>query len=241
MKAFIFAAGLGTRLFPYTKSQPKALVPLLGKPMLQHLILKLKSYHITDIIINIHHFGQQIIDFLNENNHFGCQITISDERDLLLNTGGGLKKALSYLVDGEDLLVHNVDILSDLHFNDLMQFHKKQQATISLLVQKRNTSRYLLFNKEKELCGWLNKKTGAKIPDEIKPANYHEFAFNGIHIINKKALELFPEEDSFPLIPVYLKISQSKKISAFEMEDQFWLDLGKPETIKIAENWLKNV
>lgn len=240
MKAFIFAAGLGTRLFPYTKSQAKAMVPLLGKPMLEHLILKLKEYQINDIIINIHHFGDQIIDFLKENSAFGCNIILSDERELLLNTGGGLKKALNYLDKDEDLLVHNVDILSDVNLNHLFQFHQNNKSIASLLVQNRITSRYLLFNQENDLCAWVNKKTGECIPSDIDISSFREFAFNGIHIVNQKALEFFPHEDSFPLIPVYLKMSQSNKIKAFEMKDEFWLDLGKPECIEIAEKWLGN-
>jgi len=240
LKAFIFAAGLGTRLFPYTKSQAKAMVPLLGKPMLEHLILKLKENQIIDIIINIHHFGDQIIDFLKENSNFGCNITISDERKLLLDTGGGLKKVLQYLDEEEDLLVHNVDILSDIDFNSFIQFHKNNKSLASLLVQNRKTSRYLLFNQENNLCAWVNKKTGESIPSNIDLSAFQEFAFNGIHIVNKKALDFFPDEDSFPLIPVYLNMSPSNRIKAFEMKDEFWLDLGKPECIEIAENWLRN-
>lgn len=240
MKAFIFAAGLGTRLFPYTKSQPKAMVPLLGKPMLELLILKLKENHIRDIIINIHHFGEQIIDFLTANKNFDCNIIISDERDLLLNTGGGLKKALSFLDEEEDLLVHNVDVLSDLNFTELIRFHRENQAIASLLVQKRITTRYLLFNENNELCAWINKKTGESIPSNIDLSKYQEFAFNGIHIVNKNALRYFPNEASFPLIPVYLNICQQQKISALEMKNPFWLDLGKPESIQVAENWLNN-
>lgn len=240
MKAFIFAAGLGTRLFPYTQSRPKAMVPILGKPMIEHLILKLKKHQITDIIINIHHFGEQIIDFLGKNNDFGCNITISDERDLLLNTGGGLKKILELLDKDEDVLVHNVDVLCDLDFSELIKFHQENESIASLLVQKRNTSRYLLFNDSNELCAWVNKKTGETIPSSIELSDYQEFAFSGIHMVNKKALAYFPEEESFGLIPVYLEMSKGQKISAMEINNNFWLDLGKPEAIEIADKWLKN-
>lgn len=238
MKAFIFAAGLGTRLYPYTESIPKALVPLQGKPMLGHLIMKLKSFGITDIIINIHHYGEQIISYLKENNDFGCHIIISDEREELLDTGGGLKKALSLLEDGEDLLVHNVDILTDFDLNKMMLQHKNSNAKVTLLVQNRSTSRYLLFDEQNKLCAWTNIKTKETKPVNINIENYKPFAFNGIHIINKSTLRYFNKEDTFPIIPVYIEMSQSEEINAMEIDDSFWMDLGKPEAIVKAHKWM---
>ena len=240
MKALIFAAGLGTRLYPYTSDRPKALVPIAGKPMLQHIILKLKNSGIREFIINIHHFGDQIIQFLEENNNFGCQMTISDEREKLLDTGGGLKKALSYLNENEDLLVHNVDIWTDFDLSLLINHHKQSKSLVSLLVQNRKTSRYLLFEKEEKwLRGWMNKKTGEKIPEDLMIENFNAFAFNGIHIINASAKNLFPETDAFPLIPVYLKLAEKEKLSAIEFRGSFWLDLGKAEQLSKAEKLIK--
>jgi len=240
LKALIFAAGLGTRLYPFTSDRPKALVPVAGKPMLQHIIIKLKTFGITDFIINIHHFGDQIIQFLKENENFGCTIHISDERDQLLDTGGGLKKALYELNKNEDLLVHNVDVWTNYNLSKLIAHHKQSHSLISLLVQSRDTSRYLLFDKkENTLKGWLNKKTGEKIPDFINPKHHNPLAFNGIHIINSHVKKLFPVEDSFPLIPVYLNLSQRIKISALEFDNSYWLDLGKVEQIEKAEILLK--
>ena len=240
MKAFIFAAGLGTRLYPYTKSAPKALVPLQGIPMLGHLILKLKSFGIIDIIINIHHFGEQIISYLEENENFGCHIIISDERKELLDTGGGLKKALNMLEDGEDLLVHNVDILSDFDLNILIDRHKKSKSKVTLLVQDRKTSRYLLFDEQNKLHGWTNIKTGETKPTNIEVKNYRPFAFNGIHVINKSSLPYFNEENAFPIIPIYIEMSQQEEIKAVEIDDSFWMDLGKPKAIDKANKWMSS-
>ena len=240
MKAFIFAAGLGTRLYPFTSNQPKALVAIEGKPMLEHIILKLKTFGITSFIINIHHFGEQIIQFLEEKQNFGCQIIISDERQKLLDTGGGLKKALTYLGKNEDLLVHNVDVWTNYNLNLLMEHHKETHSLISLLVQKRNTSRYLLFDKkEMVLKGWINKKTSKKLPPDINIEQYSAFAFNGIHIINSHALKYFQSNGKFPLIPEYLQIAQSQKITAIDITNAYWLDLGKAEQITEAEKMIR--
>lgn len=240
MKALIFAAGLGTRLKELTQNKPKALVEVNGKPMLQMVIEKLKSNSITDIYINIHHFGEQIVQFLEKNNHFGCNIKISDERNFLLNTGGGLKKVLQELKDEEDLLIHNVDILTDFNLNSFIKFHKRNKSIASLLVKKRETSRYLLFNEQMELKAWKNIKTGEIKPNEQKgQANkFKQLAFSGIHIINQKALNYFPESEAFEIIPEYLKIAQKEKIKALEMKCELWMDLGKPETILKAESFL---
>lgn len=241
MKALIFAAGLGTRLKDLTKDKPKALVEVNGKPMLQIIIEKLKAFNIEDIFINIHHFGDQIISFLEQNNNFNCNILISDERDQLLNTGGGLKKVLKKLNENENLLIHNVDILTDVDLNAFIKMHQRNKNIASLLVKKRNTSRYLLFNEQMELKAWKNIKSG-----EVKPAilaneikNLKAFAFSGIHIINQQALNYFPNEDVFEIIPEYLKIAQKEKIEAKEMKCEFWMDLGKPEAIEKATAYLK--
>ena len=240
MKAFIFAAGLGTRLFPYTESTPKALVPLQGKPMLGHLILKLKSFGIQDIIINIHHYGDKIISYLEDNENFGCNIIISDEREELLDTGGGLKKALNMLEDDEDLLVHNVDILTDFDLNKLINQHQNSNSKVTLLVQNRSTSRYLLFNEQNKLKGWTNTKTGETKPANLNIEIYNLFAFNGVHMINKNTLPYFNKENAFPIIPIYIAMSQKEEIKAVEIDNSFWMDLGKPEAIDKANKWMSS-
>ena len=156
----IFAAGTGSRLKPYTDHIPKALIPIDGKPMLEHIILKLKAAGFTEIIINVHHLGEQIIEFLTGKDNFGITIHISDERDYLLDTGGGIKHAAQFLQGDEPFLVHNVDIISNVDLKALYQHHLDTNPLATLLVSKRDTSRYLLFNKENKLSGWRNKETG---------------------------------------------------------------------------------
>ena len=156
----IFAAGLGTRLKPLTDRIPKALVPVNGIPMLQHVILKLKQAGFTEIVINIHHFGEQIISFLQAHQNFGIMVRISDEREELLDTGGGIKKAIPFFSGNEPFLVHNVDILSDTDLKALYDYHRQSTNDATLLVSQRETSRYLLFDKDNaRLCGWINKQT----------------------------------------------------------------------------------
>ncbi len=241
----IFAAGLGNRLKPLTDTTPKALVPINGKPMLEHVILKLKACGFTDLIINIHHFGEQILDFLRANNNFGVDINISDERDYLLDTGGAIKKAQVYLQGNEPFLVHNVDILSNLDLKALYEEHASNEddVTATLLVSQRNTSRYLLFN-ENTLCGWRNRDT-----NEIKsfypnfdPSRYDEYAFGGIHVISQNIFDWMDEwTGKFSIIHFYLSICAKAKIKSYVAKDLDWLDVGKPETVVLAEKWLKEI
>ena len=168
MKAMIFAAGLGTRLRPLTDIMPKALVPVAGKPMLERVILRLKKAGFDDITINIHHFGGQIVEFLHANNSFGLNIHISDERDMLLDTGGGVKKACPFLDGNEPFLVHNADILTDIDLTTFYRHHQDSNAEATLLVSERKTSRYLLFDDSYNLHGWINKST-----QEIKPEGFN--------------------------------------------------------------------
>ena len=171
MKAMIFAAGLGSRLKPLTDTKPKALIEVAGKPMLEHVILKLKASGFNEIVINVHHFADQILDFLQANHNFGVDIHISDETEELLDTGGGLEKAGKYFIsscheDKNGILLHNVDILSNCNLQDLIRFHQQTpDVYATMLVSRRITSRYLLFDDNNLLCGWINKTTG-----EVKPA-----------------------------------------------------------------------
>ena len=237
----IFAAGLGSRLKPLTDNMPKALVPVAGKPMLEHVILKLKEAGFDQIVINIHHLGQQIIDFLQANNNFGVKIYISDERDYLLDTGGGIKKAALFLQGDEPFLVHNVDILSNVDLKQLYQQHVNNNALATLLVSQRQTSRYLLFNQENKLCGWRNHATG-----EVKsfypyfdPQQYTEYAFGGIHVMSPKILDWMEEwTGKFSIIQFYLSICARTDIHAFPSSNLRLLDIGKPETLAASERFL---
>ncbi len=243
MKALIFAAGLGNRLKPLTDTTPKALLPVNGKAMLEHVILKLKEAGFDDITINIHHLGQQIIDFLNENKNFDANIHISDEREYLLDTGGGIKHASRFLDGDEPFLVHNVDIFSNVDLRELYQKHIESQSLATLLVSQRKTSRYLLFDKENKLCGWRNRETG-----EVKsyypyfnPEHYSEYAFSGIHIISPEIFRWMEEwTGKFPIIQFYLSICARTNIQAYNAPELKLLDVGKPETLAEATNWIKD-
>ena len=231
MKAMIFAAGTGSRLKPLTDHTPKALIPIGGKPMLEHVILKLKSSGFDQIVINIHHLGNQIVDFLEANNNFGVRIEISDESDYLLDTGGGIKKATSLLCGNEPFLIHNVDILSNVDLKKLYDTHVQTNPLATLLVSQRNTSRYLLFNKENRLCGWRNHETG-----EVKsyypyfdPDQHNEYAFSGVHVLSPKILELMEEwTGKFSIINFYLAICAKTDIRAYMADNLKLLDIGKP-------------
>ena len=224
MKAMIFAAGTGSRLKPLTDHTPKALIPIGGKPMLEHVILKLKSSGFDQIVINIHHLGNQIVDFLEANNNFGVRIEISDESDYLLDTGGGIKKATSLLCGNEPFLIHNVDILSNVDLKKLYDTHVQTNPLATLLVSQRNTSRYLLFNKENRLCGWRNHETG-----EVKS-----------YVLSPKILELMEEwTGKFSIINFYLAICAKTDIRAYMADNLKLLDIGKPETLAAAEEWLR--
>lgn len=242
MKAMIFAAGLGTRLKPLTDHTPKALLPINGKPMLEHVILKLKDAGFNQIAINIHHLGHQIIDFLQANNNFGIEIYVSDERDYLLDTGGGIKHAQTFLQGNEPFLIHNADILSNIDLRKLYEHHLESNPLATLLVSKRKTSRYLLFNKENKLCGWRNRETGEvkSFYPHFEPNQYKEFAFSGIHVLSPKIFDWMEEwTGKFSIINFYLSICAKTNIQAYNDETLRLLDIGKPESLTLAEQWLK--
>ena len=244
MKAMIFAAGLGTRLRPLTDHTPKALVSVAGKPMLERVILRLKEAGFNDITVNIHHFGEQIIEFLRANNDFGITIHLSDERDMLLDTGGGIKKARQFLDGNEPFLVHNADILSDINLAELYRHHRESNAEATLLVSQRQTSRYLLLDDANRLHGWINKSTG-----EVKPAGfdyretkYRELAFGGIHIISPSLFHLMDDgqwNGKFSIIPFYLSACTKVHIQGYPLQGFRWFDIGKPETLAQAEEYYK--
>lgn len=240
----IFAAGLGTRLRPLTDNKPKAMVPIAGKPMLQHVIENLKSYGFNDIIINVHHFGEQIIDFVKDNNNFGINIAISDERGELLDTGGGILKAKSFLDGEEPFLVHNADILTNLNLKDLYNYHINHKADATLLVAPRTTQRYLVFDNTNRLCGWTNIATG-----ECRPAGFDasaeglaKLAFGGVHVISTsifKALREYTDKHKFSITPFYVDTCRILKIMGYQPAEHYnWFDIGKPETLALAEKFI---
>ncbi|MBR1667252.1 MAG: NTP transferase domain-containing protein [Bacteroidaceae bacterium] len=237
MNALIFAAGLGTRLKPLTDTMPKAMVPVGGKPLVQILIERLKGIGVTDIVINVHHFAQQIIDFVRANNSFGINIQFSDEIDMLLETGGGLKKAARLFSDDQPILVHNVDILSNA---DLLSLYNNATAT-TLLVSDRKTQRYLLFDDTDRLVGWTNIATGefkSPYPD-IKERPARGLAFSGIQVFHPSLLPLMDSwQGKFSIIDFYLSICDKVEIRChFDPRLQL-LDVGKLDTIAKAEEFL---
>jgi NDP-sugar pyrophosphorylase family protein len=233
MRAMILAAGLGTRLQPLTDNLPKALVKIRDKTLLEIAINNLVKNRFDKIIINVHYFAEHVINFIEQNN-FDADISISDERDKLLDTGGGLKKASRFFNDGKPFLLYNVDIISNLNLQTLYHANIKSNSIATLTVRKRESSRYLLFNSENVLCGWKNTKTGELI-SSCNIDMLDEFAFSGIHIIDPKIFSLMPDDDVFSMIDLYLNIMRENKIIAHIDNDSFWLDVGTSESLKIAE------
>jgi NDP-sugar pyrophosphorylase family protein len=237
MKAMIFAAGLGTRLRPLTNDRPKALVEVLGKTLLQHAIEHLKRFGITDIVINIHHFGERVLEVLESNQNFGCNIIISDERAALLETGGGLLNAKAHFEGEGALVIYNVDVLSNIDLLEMRQYHQENKALATLATRSRESSRYLLFNEHQELCGWTNTKT--KAIRHVRPANsIQQYAFSGIHIIKPALLELITQEGKFSITDTYLDLAAQHKIIAYPHDQDYWFDVGKPERLAAATTFL---
>lgn len=236
MKALLFAAGLGTRLKEQTQGKPKALVNLAGKPLLQYAIEKLIAHHVTDITVNVFHFADQIISFLEHHMFPSTQIHISDEREELLDTGGGLKKAAVFLKGYEPILIYNVDVISNLDLNVLLKYHQEQKALATLVVRSRETSRYLMFGQNLQLAGWKNLSSGeTRVSREESFAEAQPLAFSGIHIIQPELLDLITEEGKFPIMDLYLRLSKDHPIKAFIDQSDLWMDLGKPDQLQEAE------
>jgi len=239
MKAMIFAAGLGTRLRPITNDRPKALVELNGKSFLQRSIEFIQKFGYNDLIINIHHFGDKVLEHLEKHDNFGANITISDERDELLETGGGLKKASHFLEKSEHFLLFNVDILTDIDLEKLLSLHQKSQSIATLAVRQRTSSRYLLFNDKMQLDGWRNVKTGEYKFVSNKPCRVSPYAFSGVHILSPKIFNHIKKDGKFSIIDLYLKVAKIQKISAYDHSDSLWMDLGTHETLAKAEKIIK--
>ena len=250
----IFAAGLGTRLKPLTDTMPKALVPLAGKTLLQWQIEKLKAAGITDIVVNVHHFADKIIDYLRENNYFGCNIQVSDERDILLETGGGLRKAKSLLTGfrlpasecpKDPILICNVDILSNIDIPTLLKAYNPDEMGV-VVVYPRDTQRYLLFDDSSRLCGWTNIATGevrGPVADNQYPiANTRKLAFSGMQVLNPRIFEVMDKVvaekgEKFSLIDLYLSIAEKEILRAFIPENYRMMDVGKINQLSEAESF----
>ena len=249
MKAMILAAGLGTRLRPLTDNRPKALVELSGRTLLEITLSRLRSFGVTEVIINVHHFADMVIDYLRSNKNFGMRIEISRE-DVLLDTGGGLKKATWFFLEDssrrhsnsgdsnpmdEPFLLHNVDVISNIDLPRMLEFHAENHALATLAVQSRETSRPLLFDDHLQLCG---RRAGRDHePEIVRPsAHLDPLAFSGIHVISPRLLPMLTEEGVFSIILSYLRLAaQGEKILAFRADQYYWRDLGRPADLAQAD------
>ena len=254
MQAMIFAAGLGTRLKPLTDTLPKALVPLAGKTLLQWQVEKLKAAGITDIVVNVHHFPDMIIDYLRQHDYFGCNIQVSDERDMLLETGGGLRKAeemfrssgvQEFRSSEEGILVCNVDILSNIDIPTLLQAYNPEEMGV-VVVSERDTQRYLLFNEENRLCGWTNIATGEVKGEEairrLGDEAMKKLAFSGMQVLNPRVFDCMDEivekkGEKFSLIDLYLNIAEKEILRAYIPENYRMMDVGKIAQLSEAESF----
>lgn len=235
MKAFILAAGLGTRLKPFTEHHPKALVEINGKPLLQRTLEQLKQNGVLHFVINVHHFADQIIDFLESNQYFGTQIEISDERESLLDTGGAILKARHFLENEPDFLLHNVDILSTMDYSKMIENHLSTKALVTLAVRKRISDRNFLFDHKLHLCGWKNNKTKEELISHPFSEPLVPLAFSGIHILRTEIFNHIRQLGKFSIVETYLDLSENFDIRGFRHDDDLWLDVGKPAQLEEAK------
>lgn len=241
MRAMILAAGLGTRLRPLTDQRPKALVELNGRTMLEITLSRLRSFGVSEVIVNVFYFPELIEQYLKEKNNFGINIEVIVEGNLL-DTGGGLKNAAHFFrqssKDGEPFIVHNVDVLSTIDLHRMIEVHKKNHALATLAVQDRKTSRHLLFDDRLCLCGRRSGNNAVELTGNLQPS--HELAFSGIHIISPRLLSMLTEEGAFSIIDPYLRLaSEGEKIMAFRADEYYWRDLGRPESVAQASEDLR--
>ena len=231
ISAMVFAAGLGTRLYPLTANKPKALVEYQGKTLIDYVLQKIINSGIQHIVVNVHHFPDLIIQYLKEHS-YNANIEISDERDYLRDTGGGLKYAAKHFDSSEHILLHNVDILSDIDLNLLLYNHIHSQAIATLAVRQRDTSRYFLFDEEMNLCGWRNNKTGEEINARTCTSRT-PFAFSGIHVVRQELIDLIPTAEKQSITPIYIELAKTHIIKGFLHNEGSWRDMGKIEDFTI--------
>lgn len=233
-KAIIFSAGLGTRFKPWTDRHPKALAIVNNKSLLQRNIEYLQQYNISEVIVNIHHFPEQIIQVINANNGWGSNIIISDERDEVLETGGGLLKAKPLLNGTDPFLSLNVDVLTDLNINDLAAFHAQQKSLVSFGVTERKTSRNILLDADGRMCGWQNITTGEE-KIIIKKEIIKPFAYSCVVVYEPEIFSLITQQGKFSIMDTYLDLCADHTISGYNHTGDRWIDVGKPESVGIAE------
>lgn len=230
--AFVFAAGLGTRLYPLTADRSKAMVLYHNRPLIEHAINKIIEAGIHDIVINVHHFPDQIIEFVH-NHHFDARIRFSDERAYLRDTAGGLKFAEPFLKDSHFLLLYNVDILTDLDLREMFRAHLDTKSDVTLAVRDRKTSRYFVFDSDNlQLCGWKNVSTEEQVLSKNVQNRLLDLAFSGVHIMNTDFVQFIPSVEKSSLTPLYLQLMDKHKITGFLHQKDQWMDVGKYEEFK---------
>ncbi len=242
MRAMVLAAGLGTRLRPLTDHRPKALVEVGGRTLLEITLARLRRFGVREVIVNVHHFAEMVVAYLNDHHHFGMRIEVSREDDRLLDTGGGLKKAAWFFLEKPDqpFLLHNVDVISDIDLARMAEDHRRRRALATLAVQQRKTSRRLLFDHESLLCG---RRTGDAPPEMARPCEQPQaLAFAGIHVLSPRIFSVMTEEGVFPIIPCYLRLAaQGEPIAGFRADEYRWRDLGRPADLQRAAEELENL
>jgi NDP-sugar pyrophosphorylase family protein len=244
MKAMILAAGLGTRLRPLTDNRPKALVEVGGRTLLEITLSRLRGFGVSEVIINVHHFADTVVDYLKANDNFGIRIEVSRE-EVLLDTGGGLKKAAHFFLENsstsdEPFILHNVDVISTVDLGRMVQSHAESEALATLAVQDRETSRYLLFDEQLHLCG---RRAGRdQAPEMVRNTQLTKaLAFSGIHVISPRLFKVLTEEGVFSIITSYLRLAgQGERIIAFRADEYYWRDLGRPENVAQATRDFKD-
>lgn len=232
-RAMIFAAGLGTRFKPWTDKHPKALAVINGKTLLQRNIEYLQQAGITEVVVNVHHFAEQIIEAIEKNNGWGSYVQISDETESVLETGGGLMHA-SKILDSGPIVIINVDILTDLNLVAMISDHELSGALATIAVSNRKTSRYFLFDESMRLCGWRNVQSGEERISRRRD-NLKEFAFSGVHVIQPEIFSLIEQKGKFSMVDVYLRLAGNHVIKGFDHSGAKFIDVGKPEAVKLAE------
>ena len=238
MKGMIFAAGLGTRFKPWTDHHPKALALVNGKTLLQRNIEYLQTYGIYDVVVNVHHFAGQIKSAIEQNNGWGSEISISDESNEVLETGGGLLKAKDLLANSEPFITLNADILTDLNIDELKQFHKNETALVSFGISNRKSTRNFLFDANNRLCGWENNQTGEK-KISISDKELHPMAYSCVVVFEPRIFELIPQRGKFSLTDTYLSLAATHKIMGLDHSGGKFIDVGKPESVEAAEKLFK--
>jgi NDP-sugar pyrophosphorylase family protein len=239
MKAMILAAGLGTRLRPLTNDRPKALVEVGGRTLLEIALARLRTFGVREVIVNVHHFADMVVDYLKAKNNFGMRIEVSREQELL-DTGGGLKKAAWFFLEDsagrdEAFILHNVDVISTIDLARMVEFHREHQALATLAVQERETSRYLLFDEQLRLCGRRAGRDGA--PELVRGCQQVKaLAFSGVHVLSPRIFSLMTEEGAFSIVPTYLRLAgRGENIAGFRADEYYWRDLGRAENVAQAE------